>query len=310
MPGNLLRLRTVNCEQCSGERCSMTTLAELLLSATRRLVRSPSSRIDAEVLMMRLLRVDRAFLYARPEMAIPAATAAVYDTLVDARERGMPIAYLTGEREFFSHVFRVTPDTLIPRPDTELLVEAALQLKLPEPARVLDLGTGSGAIAITLALECPAWDVTATDAVDAALAVARDNAARLGACVRFAGGDWFTALVPDDRFDLIISNPPYIAPDDVHLDEGDLRFEPRSALIAADDGLAAIAHIVDAARHRLHAQGWLLMEHGWQQGEAVRALAAAAGYAPVKTLVDLAGKPRALLAGWQQPDDPEHAHHG
>lgn len=310
MPGNLLRLRTVNCERCSGERCSMTTLAELLLSATRRLVHSPSSRIDAEVLMMRLLRVDRAFLYARPEMAIPAATAAVYDTLVDARERGMPIAYLTGEREFFSHVFRVTPDTLIPRPDTELLVEAALQLKLPEPARVLDLGTGSGAIAITLALECPAWDVTATDVVDAALAVARDNAARLGACVRFAGGDWFTALVPDDRFDLIISNPPYIAPDDVHLGEGDLRFEPRSALIAADDGLAAIAHIVDAARHRLHAQGWLLIEHGWQQGEAVRALAAAAGYAPVKTLVDLAGKPRALLAGWQQPDDPEHAHHG
>jgi len=310
MPGNLLRLRTVNREQCSGERCSMTTLAELLLSATRRLVHSPSSRIDAEVLMMRLLRVDRAFLYARPEMAIPAATAAVYDTLVDARERGMPIAYLTGEREFFSHVFRVTPDTLIPRPDTELLVEAALQLKLPEPARVLDLGTGSGAIAITLALECPAWDVTATDVVDAALAVARDNAARLGACVRFAGGDWFAALVPDDRFDLIISNPPYIAPDDVHLGEGDLRFEPRSALIAADDGLAAIAHIVDAARHRLHAQGWLLIEHGWQQGEAVRALAAAAGYAPVKTLVDLAGKPRALLAGWQQPDDPEHAHHG
>lgn len=310
MPGNLLRLRTVNCERCSGERCSMTTLAELLLSATRRLVHSPSSRIDAEVLMMRLLRVDRAFLYARPEMAIPAATAAVYDTLVDARERGMPIAYLTGEREFFSHVFRVTPDTLIPRPDTELLVEAALQLKLPEPARVLDLGTGSGAIAITLALECPAWDVTATDVVDAALAVARDNAARLGACVRFAGGDWFAALVPDDRFDLIISNPPYIAPDDVHLGEGDLRFEPRSALIAADDGLAAIAHIVDAARHRLHAQGWLLIEHGWQQGEAVRALAAAAGYAPVKTLVDLAGKPRALLAGWQQPDDPEHAHHG
>lgn len=310
MPGNLLRLRTVNREQCSGERCSMTTLAELLLSATRRLVHSPSSRIDAEVLMMRLLRVDRAFLYARPEMAIPAATAAVYDTLVDARERGMPIAYLTGEREFFSHVFRVTPDTLIPRPDTELLVEAALQLKLPEPARVLDLGTGSGAIAITLALECPAWDVTATDVVDAALAVARDNAARLGACVRFAGGDWFAALVPDDRFDLIISNPPYIAPDDVHLGEGDLRFEPRSALIAADDGLAAIAHIVDAARHRLHAQGWLLIEHGWQQGEAVRALAAAAGYRPVKTLVDLAGKPRALLAGWQQPDDPEHAHHG
>lgn len=310
MPGNLLRLRTVNCERCSGERCSMTTLAELLLSATRRLVHSPSSRIDAEVLMMRLLRVDRAFLYARPETAIPAATAAVYDTLVDARERGMPIAYLTGEREFFAHVFRVTPDTLIPRPDTELLVEAALQLKLPEQARVLDLGTGSGAIAITLALECPAWDVTATDVVDAALAVARDNAARLGACVRFAGGDWFTAVVPDDRFDLIISNPPYIAPDDVHLGEGDLRFEPRSALIAADDGLAAIAHIVDAARHRLHAQGWLLIEHGWQQGEAVRARAVAAGYRPVKTLVDLAGKPRALLAGWQQPDDPEHAHHG
>lgn len=287
----------------------MTTLAELLLSAAKRLAQSPSPRLDAEVLMMRLLRVDRAFLYARPETELPAAVSAAYDTLVDARQRGMPVAYLVGEREFFSRVFRVTPDTLIPRPDTERLVDATLQLKLPERARVLDLGTGTGAIAITLALECPDWDVTATDASDAALAVARDNAARLGACVRFSAGDWFAAVAPGDRFDLVISNPPYIAADDVHLADGDVRFEPRSALVAAGDGLADIARIVAGARAHLAERGWLLVEHGWQQGDAVLALATAAGYAPVKTLVDLAGNPRALLAGWQQPDDPEHAHH-
>lgn len=287
----------------------MTTLAQLLVSAAKRLAGSPSPRLDAELLMMRLLRVDRAFLYARPEAEIPAQIAAAFDTLVDARERGMPVAYLLGEREFWSRPFRVTPDTLIPRPDTERLIDATLQLKLPERARVLDLGTGTGAIAITLALECPDWDVTATDASEATLAVARDNAARLGACVRFAAGDWFGAVSPEDRFDLVISNPPYIAADDPHLAEGDVRFEPRRALVAAGDGLADIAAIIAGARGVLADGGWLLVEHGWTQGDATRALAAGAGYAPVKTLDDLAGNPRALLAGWRQPDDPEHAHH-
>ncbi len=287
----------------------MSSVHELLVSAARRLTHSPSPKLDAEVLMMRLLGVNRAWLYAHPEQLLAPKAAAAYDTLVDARQRGMPVAYLTGEREFFARAFRVTPDTLIPRPDTERLIDATLQMKLPERARVLDLGTGSGAIAITLALECPDWDVTATDASEAALAVARDNAARLGACVRFAAGDWYAAVGADERFDLVISNPPYIAPDDAHLGEGDLRFEPRRALVAADDGLADIRCIVAGARERLLPGGWLIVEHGWQQGEAVRAIAAEAGFAPVKTLDDLAGNPRALLAGWQQPDDPEHAHH-
>jgi release factor glutamine methyltransferase len=287
----------------------MTTLAELLVSAARRLSRSPSPRLDAEILMMRLLRKERAWLYAHPEFSVPVELAAAYDTLIDARERGMPVAYLTGEREFFSRIFKVTPDTLIPRPDTERLVDAALQMKLPERARVLDLGTGTGALAITLALECPEWDVTATDASDAALAVARENAARLGACVRFSGGDWFAAVAATDRFDLIVSNPPYIALDDTHLGEGDVRFEPRAALVASEQGLADIAHITGNARSFLNDGGWLLVEHGWQQGDAVRALAQALGYAPVKTLDDLSGNPRALLAGWRQPDDPEQAHH-
>jgi release factor glutamine methyltransferase len=288
----------------------VTRVAELLVSATRRLQRSPSPRLDAEVLMMRLLGVGRAWLYAHPEFEPPHELAAAYDTLVDARERGMPVAYLTGEREFFGRPFRVTPDTLIPRPDSERLVDAALQMKLPERARVLDLGTGSGALAITLALECPDWDVTATDASAAALAVARDNAARLNACVRFAQGDWFAAVAAGDCFDLVISNPPYIAADDAHLCSGDVRFEPRSALVSAEQGLADIAHIVGNARARLNAGGWLIVEHGWQQGDAIRALSHALGYAPVKTLDDLAGNPRALLAGWQQPTDPEQAHHG
>lgn len=288
----------------------MSTLGQLLVSAARRLAASESPRLDAEVLMMRLLGVDRAFLYARPETELPPKAAAAYDTLVDARERGMPVAYLTGEREFFSRLFRVTPDTLIPRPDTERLVDAALQLKLPERARVLDLGTGTGALAITLALECPDWDVTATDLNPATLAVARDNAARLQACVRFVQGDWLAAVPAGDRFDLVVSNPPYIAADDPHLLQGDIRFEPRGALVSPDGGLADITRIIGDARAVLAGGGWLLVEHGWQQDAAVRERAIAAGYAPVKTLDDLAGRPRALMAGWQRPHDPDGGHHG
>lgn len=287
----------------------MSTLAELLLSAARRLAASPTPRLDAEMLMTRLTGLTRAQLYARPELVLPAQVAAAYDTLVDARERGMPVAYLTGEREFWSRTFRVTPDTLIPRPDTETLIAAALQLKLPPQARVLDLGTGSGAIAVTLALDCPDWDVTAVDASEAALAVARDNAARLGACVRFAAGDWFGAIAAGDRFDLVIGNPPYLSGDDPHLAEGDVRFEPRRALVAGEDGLADIARILGGARDALVDGGWVLLEHGWTQGAATRALADALGYRPVKTLADLEGRDRALLAGWRQPDNPEDAHH-
>ncbi|MFZ5757897.1 MAG: peptide chain release factor N(5)-glutamine methyltransferase [Pseudomonadota bacterium] len=288
----------------------MSTVAELLVSAAKRLARSPSPKLDAELLLMRLLGQGRAWLYAHPEAVLPAPVMAAFETLVDARERGMPVAYLTGEREFFARVFRVTPDTLIPRPDTERLIDAALQLKLPAHARVLDLGTGSGAIAVTLALECPDWDVTATDLDPDTLAVARDNAARLGACVRFCAGDWFAALPAEDRFDLVISNPPYIAADDPHLLQGDVRFEPRGALVAAEQGLADLSLLMRDARTWLKAGGWLLLEHGWQQGEAARTLAQEAGYAPVKTLLDLSGNPRALLAGWQQPDNPDDAHHG
>lgn len=287
----------------------MTTVAVLLVSGAKRLARSSSPRLDAEVLMTRLTGLSRAQFYAHPELELPAPVAAAYDTLIDARERGMPVAYLTGEREFWSRNFKVTPDTLIPRADTETLIAAALQLKLPERARVLDMGTGSGAIAITLALECPAWDVAASDVSDAALIVARDNAARLGACVRFCSGSWFAALPAADHFDLIVSNPPYIAADDAHLVTGDVRFEPRRALVAAEDGLADLAALLRDAPQYMAPGAWLLLEHGRDQGDAVRAMAVAAGFSPTKTLQDIAGNARALLAGWQHSSNPEQAHH-
>jgi release factor glutamine methyltransferase len=287
----------------------MSTIGEVLLAATQKLVDSPSPRLDAELLLMRLLGVNRAALYARPEFELPADVSAAFFAFVSARGRGLPVAYLTGEREFFSRAFRVSPDVLIPRPDTESLIEAALQLKLPAAARVLDLGTGSGAIAVTLALECPDWDVTAVDASEAALVVARDNAARLNAVVRFARGDWYDALVAGDRFDLVISNPPYIAAQDAHLGQGDVRFEPRGALVAGEDGLADIRRIIAGASAVLADGGWLMVEHGHEQGVAVRELAVAAGFRPVRTQHDLAGRERFLLAGWRQPDNPHDAHH-
>ena len=253
---------------------------------------------------MHALGRTRAALFAWPEHEPDATRRAAFEALVDARVRGAPIAYLLGRRAFWTFELAVTPAVLIPRPETELLVERALErVAADSPCAIADLGTGSGAIAIALALERPQARVVATDASEAALGVARTNAAELGLRnVAFAHGDWFAAL-GDARFDLVVSNPPYIAAGDPHLARGDLRFEPASALASGDDGLDAIRTIADTAPSHLQDGGWLLLEHGWDQGERVRGLLVQAGFDAVTSVRDLAGHERVTLGRLGTPTD-------
>ena len=262
------------------------SVRELLDAAARRLS-SDEARVDAETLLAHVLGRTRAWLFAWPEHEPDASQVAQFERFVDARERGEPVAYLIGRRGFWTFDLEVTPAVLIPRPETELLVELALE-RLPRGAskRVADLGTGSGAIALALASERQHARVLATDASADALAVARANAARLGLRnVEFAQGDWCAAL-GDVVFDVIVSNPPYIAEGDAHLEQGDLRFEPASALSSGADGLDAIRAIVAQAPAHLAADGWLLLEHGWNQASSVRALLESSGYREVGSFRD------------------------
>ena len=263
------------------------------------LLRESSARIgreDAEPLLIHALGVDRAWLFAHATDPVAAAAAARVRALVERRAAGEPVAYLTGRRGFWTLDLEVTPDTLIPRPETELLVELALaRIGRDAPARIADLGTGSGAIALALASERPAAVVVATDVAKATLAVAVHNATALGLDnVWFRRGDWCQAL-GHDRFDLIASNPPYIADGDPHLARGDLRHEPGRALASGSDGLDAIRAIVQAAPSHLVPGGWLLLEHGLEQGAAIRALMQQAGMVEVATERDLEQRDRVTL---------------
>jgi release factor glutamine methyltransferase len=254
-------------------------------------------RLEAELLLAHVLGVNRAWFFAHADDALDPAMTERFAGLVQRRSAGEPVAYITGIRDFWSMTLEVTPDTLIPRPDTERLVELALE-RLPQGASVVDLGTGSGAIALALAKERPDLLVTAVDASLAALEVARRNADRLGLTrVRFLAGDWFAPLA-GERFDLIVSNPPYIESDDPHLDQGDLRFEPASALASGDDGLDDIRRIAASAAGHLHPGGWLLVEHGWNQGAGVRAVLASCGLQDVFTAQDLENRDRVSGGGW------------
>jgi release factor glutamine methyltransferase len=276
------------------------SVGEALRAAAARLAAADATdaageaRAEAETLLAHALGVDRSWLFAHAGDPLPADVAARFEALLAGRLDGRPVAHLVGRRGFWRFDLEVTPDTLIPRPDTERLVELALE-RLPgdRPLRLLDLGTGTGAIALALALERPLARVVAVERSAAAAAVARRNAARLGlaARVEVREGRWF-APVAGQRFDLVASNPPYIDDADPHLALGDLRFEPRSALAAGPDGLDDLRAIAAAAPAHLEPGGWLLLEHGWRQGEAVRTLLRAAAFAEVATAEDLEARER------------------
>ena len=262
-----------------------------LVSALK--LEASSARIEVQCLLQNVLQVQRVYLLAHPERVLNDSEYAHYLALMQRRLLGEPIAYILGEREFFGLSFKVTPATLIPRPDTELLVEQALQrISLQDAYKVLDLGSGSGAIALAIAHERPQTKVLACDASASALAVAQQNASAL--CidnVNFVQSDWFADL-GRQQFNLIVSNPPYIAAGDPHLIQGDVRFEPFDALVSGSDGLDDIRKIIIQAPSHLHPGGWLLLEHGYDQAAAVRGLLQEAGYVAVFSACDLSGTER------------------
>jgi len=251
---------------------------------------------EARLFLREILGVSAARIAAYPEDTLTPEQAGRFADLLARRESGEPVAYLLGVREFYGRDFKVGPAVLIPRPETELIVDLVRE-RVPANAApaILDLGTGSGALAVTLALEQPAALVTAVDFSPAALAVARANAEALGARVRFVESDWFAALTAGECFGVIVSNPPYVAAGDPHLAEGDVRFEPASALASGPAGLDDIVRIVTAAPAFLEPGGWLLLEHGYDQAPAVRELLLAGGFAEVASARDLAGIERITL---------------
>ena len=270
---------------------ALATVAETLRAAARRI-----DRVDAELLLLHVLGRERIWLFTHESDLLGEVDAIAFEALVLRREAGEPVAYLTGTRGFWTLDLLVTPDTLIPRPETELLVELALaRISVDADARIADLGTGSGAIALAIASERPHAKVIATDASEAALAIAQQNAQRNNIVnIEFRLGSWFAPLA-GERFDVIVSNPPYIESSDPHLSEGDLRFEPASALESGKDGLDDLRIITIEAAFHLKSDGWLMVEHGWNQGSSVRALFEAAGFTDVQTARDLEDRDRITL---------------
>lgn len=256
---------------------------------------SDSPRLDVELLLAWTLGKDRTWLYTWPETELTPEQLDEFERAFSRRSNGEPLAHIIGQREFWSLPLQVNSSTLIPRPDTERLVELALALSEGKPdGTALDLGTGTGAIALAFASERTGWSIVAVDASPEAVALAERNRTQLGfdhvTCIQ---SDWFESV--SEPFDLILSNPPYIADNDPHLNQGDVRFEPRSALVAESEGLGDIHRIVQAAPEFLTTEGWLLLEHGWTQGEAVRSILATGGFQNVRTEQDLAGNDRVTL---------------
>ena len=274
----------------------MLTVQELLRSGSD--LPTDSARRDTEILLCHCLGKPRAWLYTWPEEEVARDCARDFEKLLAQRREGVPVAYLTGERDFWSLQLAVSDATLIPRPETETLVSWALELALPNAASVLDLGTGSGAIALALASERSHWRVTALDVSQEALQVARGNAVRTRlTSVHFVQSDWYQAVI-GQRFNALLANPPYIDGDDPHLALGDVRFEPRSALVSSNSGLEDLGRLVAGASDHLLDGGWLLLEHGFEQANAVCAMLHDAGFSQVSTRRDMSGQQRITGGCW------------
>lgn len=281
----------------------MSTIHEVRQLKQRLAHVSDSPEVDVDYLLCHVLEKPASYLRTWPEKLLLPAQLEAFNSLLERRLAGEPIAYILGYRAFWDFDLAVSSDTLIPRADTEVLVETALRIytdQLSLPKRVLDLGTGTGAIALALAKECSVWSVLGCDLMPGAVELAQHNQARLGISnVSFIQSSWFDVI--DGDFDLIVSNPPYIDPEDPHLAQGDVRFEPLSALIADDKGMADIRHIATHATSRLHHQGWLMFEHGYDQGEACRSLLMQLGYQQVETVRDYGDNDRVTLGQWLTP---------
>ncbi|MDM1696600.1 peptide chain release factor N(5)-glutamine methyltransferase [Thiopseudomonas alkaliphila] len=279
----------------------MPTTIQTLLTQSSAVIESDTAQLDAELLLCQVLGKPRSYLFAWSEQVLTVEQLAHFEQLLARRVAGEPIAYIVGKQGFWSLDLSVEPSTLIPRADTETLVEQALQLPLKAQAeglQVLDLGTGTGAIALALASERPNWQVTGVDRVPEAVALAQQNQQQVGLTnARFLTSDWFESLA-GSRYQLIVSNPPYIAEQDPHLAQGDVRFEPISALTSGADGLDDIRHIIQQAPKYLARHGWLLLEHGYDQAEAVQALMLAQGFLAVETKQDLGRNDRITFGQW------------
>lgn len=271
---------------------AIATGANLLASS------SDSAKLDAQVLLLNILQKPRSYLFTWPEKQLTDEQYQAFQHACERRLQGEPVSHITGCREFWSLQLEVNPTTLIPRPDTETLVELALECEVPKNAKVLDLGTGTGAIALALGSEMPTWDITAVDRIDDAVALAKRNQQRLAINnVSVEQSNWFSAL-KNKKFDLIVTNPPYIEHDDVHLYQGDVRFEPLSALVADDAGMADIKQIITQSRDYLHASGYLLIEHGFEQSAAVRHIFNQMAFINVSTVKDLGNNDRVTFGQW------------
>ncbi|MFT5082206.1 MAG: release factor glutamine methyltransferase [Lentisphaeria bacterium] len=270
------------------------TIGDCLKCATQLAHVSDSARLDIEVLLCRVLQKERSFLFTWPETVLTLVQRDLFEQAVVRRTKGEPVAYITGEREFWSLALCTSAATLIPRPDTEVLVEAALQVLPATDCSLLDLGTGTGAVALAIASERPLCNIDAVDFSQEVLELAEKNRLRhhLDKVAIFQS-DWF--LNVDKKYSVIVSNPPYIDGADAHLSQGDVAFEPRTALVAEEAGFADLRAIVQESSEYLECDGWLLLEHGWQQGQALMALFSQHAYRNIKTIKDYSGKDRVTM---------------